>query len=278
MKKFVVIMLLLIMALTMFTACGQKEEPAETETVVSGMLSLMGASEEDVNQSLLDFGLENIEVKFFDDLNSMVLALQGDKIISIGRVPDSTAKYIESVYPDLKALARFDGKESALLSYYMGFNSAKKDVADKVQVALEEMKTDGTIDKLVVDYIDAFVDGGEPSAVDMPVIDGAETIKVVVTGDLPPFDYVSADGKPCGFNTAVLAEISKRIGMNIELVCTNSAGRAAALSSGKADAVFSVSGGIDGDTEYSSDCPEDIISVGPYYETEHYMIVKAKEQ
>jgi hypothetical protein len=72
----------------------------------------------------------------------------------------------------------------------------------------------------------------------MPVIDGAETIKVAVTGALPPMDYVAADGTPAGFNTALLAEISQRIGKNIELVVVDSVGRAAALASGTVDAVF----------------------------------------
>ena len=72
----------------------------------------------------------------------------------------------------------------------------------------------------------------------MPEISGADTVKVAVTGALAPMDYVAADGSPAGFNTAVLAEISNRIGKNIELVVVDSAGRAAALASGAVDAVF----------------------------------------
>jgi ABC-type amino acid transport substrate-binding protein len=72
----------------------------------------------------------------------------------------------------------------------------------------------------------------------MPVIEGAETVKVAVTGALPPMDYVAPDGTPAGFNTALLAEISRRMGKNIELVVVDSVGRAAALASGTVDAVF----------------------------------------
>ncbi len=72
----------------------------------------------------------------------------------------------------------------------------------------------------------------------MPVISDAETIKVAITGALPPMDYVAPDGTPAGFNTAVLAEISQRIGKNIELVVVDSIGRATALSSVAVDAVF----------------------------------------
>ena len=61
-------------------------------------------------------------------------------------------------------------------------------------------------------------------------IDNAETIRVGVTGDLPPIDYVDEAGIPAGFNTAVLAEISRRIVKNIELVSIESGARSIALS------------------------------------------------
>ena len=49
---------------------------------------------------------------------------------------------------------------------------------------------------------------------------------------------ILADGTPAGFSTAVLAEISKRINKNIELVSVDSAARAAILASKGADVVF----------------------------------------
>ena len=277
-KKFIVIMLSLVMVVTMFAACGQKKETAETEKAVIGMLPVLNATEEDLTQTQSDLGRENTVVKFYDDINSMILALQGDKIICIGRIPEPTAMHIANNNPEFTAHYRKIDDKDKYLKYSMGFNNDKKGVADKVQAALDEMKSDGTLDKLSAEYIDAFVEGGEPAAVEMPVIAGAETIEIVVTGDLPPFDYISADGKPCGFNTAMLAELSKRIGINIELVSTNSAGRAAALSSGKADGLFYVAEWSVGDAISNSDCPEGMITVGPFYESKSYSVWKAKEE
>ena len=74
--------------------------------------------------------------------------------------------------------------------------------------------------------------------VEIAKIDGAETVRVGVTGDLPPIDYVDEAGIPAGFNTAVLAEISRRTGKNIELVSIDSGARSIALSQGKVDVVF----------------------------------------
>ena len=62
------------------------------------------------------------------------------------------------------------------------------------------------------------------------------------TGALLPMDYVAADGTPAGFNTAILAELGKRLNVNIELVQVDSLGRASALVSGQVDLVFWTNG------------------------------------
>lgn len=55
-------------------------------------------------------------------------------------------------------------------------------------------------------------------------------------------DYVAPDGTVAGFNTAILAEIGRRIGKNIQFTQVDSAGRALALSTGNVDVVFWVRG------------------------------------
>ena len=100
------------------------------------------------------------------------------------------------------------------------------------------MKADGSLDKLVNDYITNVDKKQAPPKIDIPMTDGAPTIKVGVTGDLPPLDFVNTDGTPAGFNTALLAEIAKRLGRNIEVVDIDSGARAAALSSKQIDVIF----------------------------------------
>ena len=99
----------------------------------------------------------------------------------------------------------------------------------------------------------------------MPHFDSAQTIKVAVTGDLPPLDYVSAGGKPAGFNTAVLAEIGKRMLKNIELVEINAGARAAALTSKQADVVFWAIVPVSEIIPEDSDKPAGIELTNPYY-------------
>ena len=67
-----------------------------------------------------------------------------------------------------------------------------------------------TLDRLADEYYKDF-DLKKP-AVEFAKYDGADTIKIAVTGDRPPIDLITADGKATGFNTAILAEIGKIMG------------------------------------------------------------------
>ncbi len=101
------------------------------------------------------------------------------------------------------------------------------------------MKEDGTLDALIGKYITDAASDPEPA--EFTKTDG-ETIRVAITGELPPMDYVAPDGTPAGFNTALLAELGRRLNRNIELLQVDSSGRAAALASGTVDLVFWTNG------------------------------------
>ena len=105
-------------------------------------------------------------------------------------------------------------------NFYLSFGfraGESPDLRNSFNEALMSMKTDGTISILQTKYIsDAGLDAPEP--VKFEHYDNVnKTIKVAVTGDMPPIDFVAPDGVPAGFNTAVLAEIGKRLKINIEL-------------------------------------------------------------
>ena len=190
---------------------------------------------------------ENPEIVFFDSLNDMVMALESNQIDAID-LNRSTADYLCANNDGLKILMDYSDAEDTVLTGFV-FNSllsfdfslmlpeASQALADELSQVLTAMEDDGTLDQLAEKYIEGALNGEVPAA-EMPVIDGAETLRVAVTGDLPPMDYVSPDGRPAGYNVAVLAELSGRIGKNIELVPITAAARAMALASNQVDAVF----------------------------------------
>ena len=126
------------------------------------------------------------------------------------------------------------------IEYLFCFAVRKDDAALKADLnkIIGEMKSDGALDKLINDYITNVDKGQTPPAVEIPKTDGAEVIKVGITGDLPPLDLILPDNSPAGFNTAMLAEIAKRLNKNIEVVQIESGARATALNSKFIDVVF----------------------------------------
>ena len=187
----------------------------------------------------------------YDTLNSMLMGLTSGQIdemmiyFTVGAYlcANNDAIELELTSPDYSPDASLM-LISALTDIYKGtdfsflMTESNEALRDAFNEAIQSMEEDGKLYDLIAEQITTAVAGEEIEPVIIDKIDGAETIKVAVTGDLPPMDYIAADGTPAGFNTAVLAEISRRIGKNIELVSIDSGARATALASGSVDVVF----------------------------------------
>ena len=270
MKKLIALSLALVMILALCPIV--RAEEARTERI--GVLSLLNQTEEELvgtiqatimiadlvaaegySENLLPSIPNNPDnpVKFqpvyYDTLDAMVMALTaGD--VEILNIFSTTAAYLCANNEELAQTTVFkplDENASRIVKFgYKGLLSndfafmmleGNEALRDEFNAAIAAVKEDGTLEKLVQEHIETAV-SGEIVPVEMPVLEGAETVKVAVTGSLPPMDYVAPDGTPAGFNTALLAEISRRVNKNIELVQVDSMGRAAALASGTVDAVF----------------------------------------
>lgn len=150
-------------------------------------------------------------------------------------------------------------------------------ICDSVSGAIKTMREDGTLDALKKQYIDDVIAGEEPETVTPERFDGAQTLKVAVTGDRPPMDYFSEAGEPIGFNTALVAEVCKRLGMNVEFISIDTGARAMALTSGLSDAVFWMEAGDYGNWEMADveDQPESTVVTMPYLTGAYTLVVPA---
>ena len=258
----------------LITGCGGSEKPAELvkdgKQAIIGVITHLNASELEYNELMKKLekmyrpSKANIsaEYKYFDKMNDMQLALESGQIDMLSTY-QNVADYM---------LQRSDNKEILPSERHLQdsfcFALRKDDVKLKNELnkAIKGMTADGTLTKLSKQYISDLKDGKEPLAVQIMQIEGAETIKVAVTGDLPPFDMILADGTPAGFSTAVLSDISRRIGKNIELISIDSGARASILSSKGADVVFWVAVPKDSHLLPANiDIPEGIDISEPYY-------------
>ncbi len=248
-----------------------------------GHLSKLNATPEDLQKNLAadikagkskvftSGAFSPIRTVFYDSLTSLVMALNAGEVDEIS-LPEPVAEYVMNVNGGLEisSIARI-----MPVSLALGF---RKDddpaLRNKFNEALLSMKADGALAILVDKYIaEPGLDIPEPVEFDKyENID--TTIKVAVTGDLPPIDFIAADGTPAGFNTAVLAELAKRMKVNIQLINIESGARAAALASKRADVVFWFSSykGVD----VQIDVPEGVVLSEHYYSWNEDLNLKKK--
>lgn len=203
----------------------------------------------------VDRGSPRTKMIAYDSLDALFMALQTGEINAVD-VPSCTARYMCAVNDQVKQAVLYHPEKAQGFSqdlldrlcsgYSFMMLEENTELRDQFNEAISAMKTDGALDRLIKEQIDDVIAGKDAVPIEMPVFEGAKTVRIGVTGAIPPMDYMTPYGIPAGFNTAVLAEIGTRTGVNVELVQVDSVSRALALSQGYVDAVFWTRGSSEG--------------------------------
>ena len=244
----------------------------ERQVIRLGLLSKLNTTEEEFSEVWKKTfapkdGALQIVVKFYDSLTAMQMALSAREIHEMV-LPEAAAEYVLNVNDQMESTLALRSKGMGLAFGFRGDNEALR---DKFNSALREMRDNWTLAALEGVYISR-PGRTDPEPVKFTHFDGAETIRVAVTGDLPPIDLIAADGTPAGFNTAVLAKIGEILHVNIEPLEVDSGARTAALASGRADAVFWYE--INTALQTQPDIPEGVIISEPYYEWNKFIHIR----
>ena len=209
-----------------------------------------------------NFNAKESTIRFYDSFAMMQLALNKGEIQAIS-APEAVGEYVLRQNPDYTLRGFVIGKIAVAMAF--GFLEEREELCKSFSKAIEDMEAEGKIGLLARDYITGpAAIMGNPPVVKFEEFADAPTITVAVTGDMPPIDYVGVDGEPAGFNTGILAEIGRRLHVNVKTITVETGARAAALKSGRADVVFwfQVFRGYDAKQD---DVPEGVITSTPYY-------------
>ncbi len=191
---------------------------------------------------------DTVKVVSYDTLNTLLLGLNSGEV-NCALVSECVADYIcnendsfikQVEYSDEEDLGYLNNLMYRTITndYALMFYQDKAEMKDEINAVLKEMKEDGTLDILIQTYIANATNEATNHKVEFEQFDGAETIRFIVTGDMPPMDYVTVDETPTGFSTAVLAEIGKRLQKNVQVIVGENLTRALELQNGHADAAF----------------------------------------
>ena len=269
MKKTVTfIFALMIVLFTCLSVCVA-EDAASSGAVQKygdiGRLSKLNITEDELNEVLKDIMVDSIcnRYVFYDTMNDMIMALNRDDIVAL-ETDQNTVRYIASRNDHI--VDRPPYMNPNMLIFCMLLRGEDTELRDQISACITEMNEDGTVEALKQTYIEDVIAGKEPEAIEPQIFQDAKTIRVAVTGDRPPMDYISASGEPLGFNTALITEVAKRLEMNIEMVSVTCAARGVALASGVCDIVFWMEVGDFENWEGANfeDQPENTVVTEPY--------------
>jgi ABC-type amino acid transport/signal transduction systems, periplasmic component/domain len=164
-----------------------------------------------------------------------ILALQSGKISAI-----VTAGFEADYYARMNdKFTAMDFPEFAIKPVaFMGVAKDKTETFEVLNSAITELKEDGTLDKLIDKYITNLTKETQEEEITIPVTEGAQTIKIAITGSAMPLDYIDSEGNPAGFDMALLAEIAKLKGVNFDIKVYEPNSGLTAVTSGKTDVYF----------------------------------------
>lgn len=212
------------------------------------------------------------KARFYDSMMLMQMALNAGEINEM-ILPDFAAEYLLKVNGNYAPSCI---SNSGVMNLCFGFMKENRLLKNKWDFALSSMRNDFTLAGLEQKYIRNFPEDNsydyiygidkskrkDPNAIKFERFKDAPIIRVAVTGDLPPVDFIAEDGTPAGYSMAVLAEIGRRLKLNIQPVQVNAGARTSALVSGRADVVFWYE--VHKNSAFQPDVNEDIILSEPY--------------
>jgi len=240
MRSKLALALFLTMIMTaVLLGCGEEQVPkikdvSDLGGKVIAMLSTPLATK-DMDSFISKYiGFSPRDINYFNRYSDAITATLTGKADAV-YVP----KFISEYYVKRNnKLASVKSRRHDEQNIIMVVRSEDQKLKDNLDSAIDTLQKDGTMQRLEKEWITNLPANKELVAGEVSKIPGAKTIYVGVCGDMVPLDYIAVDGRPAGFNVALLTETGKILYTNFEFVSLDFQARFTALKSKKIDLVF----------------------------------------
>ncbi len=194
----------------------------------------------------------------FPTASEALMALKAGKVDTVLSM-DSTASYMAQQDPTLYTYMDPRLTDFAQISLSMVVMRKNEALGAQLNEAIQTLGANGTLLMLAGTML-----GGEPPAAPEAELTG-ETLRVGVTGDIPPVDYVDASGQPAGYNVNLMAHIGALLGRPIEFVLVGKGAAITALATGRIDILFWQEQALSEDIQgMVGDMSENVFVTDPY--------------
>jgi ABC-type amino acid transport substrate-binding protein len=176
------------------------------------------------------------EVLVFDTISEALAALQSGRARAILGIYREEAAFFMSSHDTLTFLPRITDHKTSSLSMLARASDTQR-VLD-INAAIEELRADGTLEQLVKDYIANADENTLAAAPTAPDNEDSNTLRIGVSGQWPPFDYMTPQGVATGFNVALSTAVAEKLGLRAQFVTIPAAQKFTALMSNRIDVYF----------------------------------------
>lgn len=241
-KKLLLWLFVLTFVLTGIAGCGTKQkddqEAASTETAgaISGVDDIVGkkigvqlGTTGDIYVSDYENDGSGTTIERYNKGADAVQALKQGKIDCVVIDEQPALAFVEE-NPGLKIL----DEEFTLEEYAIVIAKGNDDLLEKVNTALEELRSEGTLDRITKNYIGTDAEKGNYPYEPQDVSRGNGTLTMGTNAEFPPYEYYE-NNEIVGIDADIMQAIADKLGMELKIEDMAFDSIIPAVSTGKID-------------------------------------------
>ena len=227
MKKIFAGMAALVMSVVVLSSCGSAPENTvhSIEDLNGKKIGVQQGTTGDA-LSTAEFGIDNVEK--YNKYADAVQALKQGKVDAV-IVDSDTAEVFVGKNDDIELLSEGFSDEE----YAISMNLENKELQADINKALDELKSDGTLDKMK-EYYDSENAGKDKFTPDADADKSKGKLVMATNAEFPPYEFMEGEDI-VGFDVDMMTAVCQKLGYELQIENMQFDSIIPAIQSGKAD-------------------------------------------